>query len=740
MDFEWSAIAEDIRQGIRQPCARFGGNVMGLPGRTEVTEPHPPKPALDRQLLEKFFNPRSVAIIGASTNTSAMAGRAWVNLERTGYQGRMHLVNPNRDRIGDHRAYPSLAAVDDDLDAAVVVVPARLVPEAVEQCAARGIPAITVCAAGFSELGEDGARLQREFAATAAAGVRMIGPNCIGILNVADNYVPVPTYNITYQYTPGTVTLVSHSGGMAVNLFNRAQGRSIGLRALVTLGNEADIGMAEMVDALVDDEKTRVITLFMESIGDSERFLRAARRAHAAGKPIVALKVGHSPVGRRAVESHTGALAGEPEVYSGVLRQAGVIEATNLDELLNASHLLATMPRPLGRRVGAFTVSGGEASYFADRATPKGLEFPMPTPETVARLRELMRFAVPGNPFDATGQIIGDPEYVRSVADTFCSDENFDALAVVTATWGTHDADQLLPSLIAAAEISPKPAVVCSWSARNLTERSHELLDEAKVPVYETSDEGVEALSGLVRWHHDTAHVGPAERRRAPATDRPAIGGALDMHQSKRLLADAGVPVVDEVVVDGARAAAEVIERYGGDAVVKLLSPAIVHKAEFGLVRVGVDAHAIEAVIEELDVTAAEHGLQVDGYLVARRHRGVEMIVGGTVDPTFGPVLMVGIGGVLAEHERDVRFLACPVTPAEVDEALRSLRSWPVLAGLRGAKPDVQSLAEVVSAVSAFIDAGRDWLEAVDLNPVIVDECGAVAVDATVVVNEGRHS
>ena len=214
----------------------------------------------------------------------------------------------------------------------------------------------------------------------------MIGPNCIGVLNVADNYVPVPTYNITYRYTPGTVTLVSHSGGMAVNLFNRAQGRAIGVRALVTLGNEADIDMAEMVDALVDDEKTQVITLFMERIGDGERFLAAARRAHGAGKPIVALKVGHSPVGRRSVESHTGALAGEPEVYSGVLRQAGVVEATSLDELLNASHLLATMPRPAGRRVGVFTVSGGESSYFADRATAGGLELPMPNAGTMDRL------------------------------------------------------------------------------------------------------------------------------------------------------------------------------------------------------------------------------------------------------------------------------------------------------------------------------------------------------------------
>ena len=695
-------------------------------------------PALDRDLLEKFFNPRSVAIVGASTNTAGMAGRAWVNLDKTGYRGRLHLVNPNRDRIGDRPAYPSLAAVDDDLDAAIVLVPAPVVPEAVEQCATRGIPAITVCTAGFGEIGEDGARVQRELTnTTTAGGARMIGPNCIGILNVADGYVSVPTYNITYRYTPGGVTIVSHSGGMAVNLFNRAQGRGIGVRALVTLGNEADIDMAEMVDALVDDEKTSVITLFMERLDDGDRFLRATRRAHEVGKPIVALKVGHSPVGRRAVQSHTGALAGEPAVYSGVFRQAGVIEAESIDELLNTSQLLATSPRPRGRRVGVFTVSGGESSYFADRATPKGLEFPMPTRHTSDRLRGLIRFAAPGNPFDATGQIIGDPGYVRSVADAFCSDDNFDSLAITTATWGPHDADQLLPSLIAAAEAAPKPAVICSWSARHLTERSFELLDEARVPVFETSDEGVDALAGLIRWHHDTGHVGPALRVRAPTTDRPRDRGVLDEHASKILLAGAGIPVVEEVVVGDAASAAAAIDRYGGDAVVKPVGTGLIHKTELGLVRVGVDALGAAAVVDELETIAGAHGLEIEGYLVGRRHRGLEMIVGGTVDPTFGPVVMVGTGGVLAEHEDDVRFLACPVTPAEVDEALQSLRSWPVLAGRRGgAKPDVAALAEVVSAVSAYLDAGREWIEALDINPVIVEESGAVAVDATVVVGE----
>jgi acyl-CoA synthetase (NDP forming) len=667
-----------------------------------------------------------------------MAGRAWVNLDKTGYSGRVHLVNPNRETIGDHRAYPDLDAIDDEIEAAIVLLPSNLVAGAVEQCVSRGIPAITVCTSGFSELGADGVATQQEFAAVArAGGSRVIGPNCIGILNVVDNYVSVPTYNITYDYTPGGVTMISHSGGMAVNLFNRAQGRGIGIRALVTLGNEADIGMAEMVDALVDDEKTRVITLFMERMTDGERFLAAARRAHEAGKPVVALKVGSSEVGQRSVEGHTGALAGEPDVYRGLLRQVGVLEVTELDELLNASHLLSELPKPAGRNVGVFTVSGGESSYFADRGSPRGLGFPMPSEATMEKLRGLIRFAVPGNPFDATGQIIGDPEYVRSVVEAFSTDPNFDMVALTTCTWSPHDADQLLPPIISAAEALEKPTVVCSWSARNTTERAWELLRAASVPAYETTDQGIAALAGLVRWHLDTEHVSSPERSHAEPSERPSSSGALDERRSKELLADAGVAIGEEITVADVTGIDGGLGHLGRDLVVKVVAPGLVHKTELGLVRVGVSPDDVPGVVEDLSTTARDAGIDGVEYLIAHRYRGVEMILGGTVDPSFGPAVMVGAGGILAEHQPDVRFLACPVTRPEVEEAVRGLRCWPLLEGLRGAEPDVDALIDMVMSVAEFVDRGRRWLDSLDLNPVIVTDEGAFAVDATVVVGGG---
>ncbi len=693
-----------------------------------------PTPApLDRELLGRFLAPRSVVVVGASSNASGFGGRASVNLARTGYGGKVHLVNPGRADIAGHPTVPSVAAIGEEVDAAIVLVRAEGVLDAVRDCASHGIRAITVCTAGFAELGVEGRATEAEIARVArSAGCRAIGPNCIGVLNVVDGYVPVPTYNITYDYTPGGVTMISQSGGMAVNLFNRAQGRGIGIRALVTLGNEADIELGEMVEALVEDEVTKVIALFLERLANGPRFVRAARAAHAAGKPIVALKVGTSEVGQRSVAGHTGRLAGEPAVYAGVFEQTGVIQVRTLDELLDTSYALATLPRPRGRRVGVFTVSGGESSYFADEGTVRGLEFPMPTQRTIDALQEIVRFAVPGNPFDATGQIIGNPAYIRAGLEAFCADPEFDLIALTTATWTQHDADSLLPEMVAVAEKAAVPTVFCSWSARNATERGWEILRTSRVPAFETSDAGIAAIANLLRHTFELGHVSGDRERSSVIAAPPGDEAVLDEATAKRGLGAAGVPVVEEELVSDRAAARQAFERIGAPAVCKLLVDGVVHKSDAGLVRVGIrDAAGLEEALDALQAAGA--GRPARGYLVQRQAAGVEMIVGGAIDPTFGSVLMVGAGGILAEHEPDVRFLSVPATRAEVEQAVRSLRILPVLEGLRGSRPNLEAFLDCVEAVGRFVDGARGWLRSCDLNPVLVGERDAVAVDASIV-------
>ena len=689
-------------------------------------------PALDAQLLERFFNPRAVAIVGASSNPAGFAGRASVNLERTGYTGRVHLVNPGRDSIAGRPTVPSLAAIDDDeLDAAVILVRAEAVLDAVRECVERRIPAISLCTAGFGELGEGGREIEREVARIAReAGSRVIGPNCIGVLSVVDGYVPVPTYNITYRYTPGGVTFLSHSGGLAVTVFNRAQGREIGVRGLVTLGNEADLEVAEVIEALVEDDRTRVIAAFLERVTDGERFLRAVRKAHEARKPVVVLKAGSSEAGARSVAGHTGRLAGEHAVYTGLFDQAGVIQASSIDELLDSAHVLDVLPRPRGRRLGVFTVSGGESSYMADRAAPLGLELPLPAEATVEKLLGIASFAVPGNPFDATGQIIGNPEYMRAALEAYCADPGFDLLALVTETWGAHDADHLLPAIIDAATAAHVPAVICSWSARSHTERAWEHLRASSITAFETSDQGVTALANLCRYWLDTSHVGTWARTHGQPSAAPPAG-LLDEHDGKLLLAAAGVPVVEEVLAADRAAAREAFAHLGAPVVCKLLAEGIVHKSDAGLVQLGIRTDAeLEAALDELDRCGA--GLSARGYLVQRQLEGVEVVFGGVVDPAFGPVVMVGAGGIFAEHEPDVRFVGVPATRAELEAAVDALRIRPVLEGLRGRRPDVAALVDALEAFAAFVDGARDWLGSCDVNPVIVLERGdgVRAVDA----------
>lgn len=696
-------------------------------------------PPLDPELYRRFIDPRSVVIVGASSNAAGFGGRASVNLTRTGYSGTMHLVNPGRAEIAGHPTVPSVAAIGEEVEAAIVLVGAAGVLDALRDCVAHGIRAITVCTAGFGELGADGRATEAEIAAIArAGGSRAIGPNCIGVLNVADNYIAVPTYNVTYRYTPGGVTMISQSGGMAVNLFNRAQGRGIGIRALITLGNEADIELAEMVEALVADERTTVIALFLERLANGPRFIRAARAAHAAGKPIVALKVGRSEVGQRSVAGHTGRLAGEPEVYAGVFAQTGVIQVATLDELLDTSYLLARLPRPRGRRVGVFTVSGGESSYFADEGSARGLEFPMPADHTIEALQEIVRFAVPGNPFDATGQIIGDPAYIRAGLEAFCADPNFDLIALTTATWGEHDADQLLPEMVAIAERSPVPTVFCSWAARNHTERAWEILRASEVPAFETSDAGIAALGHLLRHTFETGHVSDGTASRAEPIPAPAAPGAvLDEADAKPLIAAAGVPVAREMLAADRASAHAALAALGGPVVVKALVEGVVHKSEAGLVRLGVaDAAQLDVALDALEQAADAAGGALRGFLLQRQHRGVEMILGGVVDATFGPTLMMGAGGILAEHDRDVAFVALPATRAEIEAAVGRLRVLPVLGGVRGSTPDLTAFLEAAEALGRFVDGARNWLASCDLNPVLVDErgCGAVAVDASIVL------
>ncbi len=688
-------------------------------------------------MLDSVLSPSSVAVIGASENQDGHTGRVVANLKRTGYRGALYPVNPGRKEIAGLRCYPSISAIHQVPECAYVLVRADRVPGVVRECVAAGVSSVVICSAGFAEEGDHGRRLEEQVRREISSGpTRVLGPNCIGVINPVDRVIPAPTFNLTYDYTPGGVALVSQSGGVGVNVFNRAQGNGIGIRALFSVGNELDLDTAQLLDALVDDPRTTVVGLVIEQLRDIGRFGGAVARANAAGKPVLVLKLGTSEAGARSSQGHTGAMAGSAQVFSDVMRQLGVLEATTIDELLGAAHLLDRKAAPQGDRILVISPSGGDCTYVADRAADRGLRLPELDPSTRERLGRIMRFGHPTNPLDLTGQVIGDPQLLDQALATVRDDPHFDAAILGVPTWGRHDADRLLPSLVAAARSSDRPMVLSAWSARRLTERAEEILLASGLPWFSSADDAAAALALSSQAATARGAEGPPQRGTADEVPRPSFFSSTPTEaEVMSMLRDHCLPVADEVVVETLAEAERVADDLGWPVVMKQLADGVLHKSDLGLVAPAVTDRAdVQAAWSKFDAAVAQHRLHPAGVLVARSYTGVETIVGGVRDPSYGPLVMVGAGGVWAERLSDTIFALCPLSISGARDVIRGLRLGRILAGYRGSVYDIDSLAKLVVQVSRLmVDA--PWIRELDLNPVFVHEgsAGVTVADAALV-------
>ncbi|MGY1722260.1 acetate--CoA ligase family protein [Blastococcus sp. SYSU DS0533] len=687
--------------------------------------------------LRALLAPRSVAVIGASPDPGRHNGRPIANLLRTGFAGAIHPVNPRHETVAGLPCADSVLDIDTPVDLAYVMVRADLVEKAVTECAQAGVPAIVVCTSGFAEEGGAGAEQQQRLRDIAwAGGSRLVGPNCIGVAGIPENAVSCTTLNVTTTFTPGSAAIVSQSGGMAANLFNIAQGEGIGVRAMLSLGNEADVDVADVVLALADDPQTDVVLLYVEQVRDFPRFASAVARARATGTRVLALKAGRTAAGTRSTKSHTGAMSGSFEVFRDVMTSIGVVVVDSIPDLLNGARVLQQLPLLRGRRLLVVSPSGGECGYVSDRAESSGLSMPDLSEELRAELAGAMRFGTPGNPLDLTGQVIGDEELLDSVFGIIAKYDEFDAVLVALPTWGEFDSARLMPPLLHAARRSGVPLAISAWRARNLTEYRDELLDGAGVAHFDSADRAVDALAVLADLSERAAEAAADES--ATGTPEPvdvpaeALANEAD---AKAFLAAQGVPVSQEWVAADLAGARAIAAGSGWPLVVKGIAPGVGHKSELGLVALGVrDKEALERAVTGIEDAARQHGVDLEGYLLARQYEGLEVILGMAADPEFGRVLLLGAGGVLAEVMDDKAFLRCPASRADVERALRRLRIGRVLAGHRGRTYDVESLVDLVVGFSerAPTFAG---VEQIDLNPVIVREGrgGSVVVDALLV-------
>jgi acyl-CoA synthetase (NDP forming) len=691
--------------------------------------------------LRALFAPRGIALFGASGDPGKISGKPLAYLRKHGFPGRLLVVNPRYAELGGVPCVPALdaaAAAGGPLDLAVVALGQDLVEDALEQCRAAGVRAAVILGSGYAETGEAGRARQTALAARArAAGVRLLGPNCQGFINVADRVAASfsPALEVP-ALTPGGLALVTQSGALGGVLLNRARERGLGLAFWASTGNEADVTWLDGVAFALSHPATRVVAAYAESVPDGRRLLALGAEARARQVPLVVLAGGLSEGGRLAAVSHTGVMLGAGRVARAALEEAGLVRAGGLDELLEIAEALGTGPPPAGPRLAVLTTSGGAGVLVADALEGTPVRLAELAPGSEAALRDLLPpFAAPRNPVDVTAQVITQPDLLRRALEATLADPGVDA-ALVALTMVTGDlAAAVARGLAAAAGSGGKPVVV-AWMAGALAEAGYALLREAGVPCFPTLRGSLAALGGVARWAQArTQPVRAAGPAGAGAARVPP--GALTERAARAVLALYGVRGPREAFAAGPEEAGAAAAALGYPVVLKVEAPGLSHKTEAGGVRLGLtDRGAVEAAARAMlaGVRAAAPGAAVRGFLVQEQAAGVaELLVGATRDPRFGAVVTCGLGGIFAEALGDVALRLAPVDEGEARAMLEELRGFPLLAGARGRPPaDLGAAAAAVAAVSRLaVDLG-DRLEALEVNPLVVAAAGggAVAVDA----------
>lgn len=691
--------------------------------------------------LDRLLKPRSVAIVGASDKPGALGASVLANLERQGYAGDIHLINPKRTEIAGR---PCVASIDDlphGVDAAVLAIPRAAVLDTVRALAANGVGAAVIFSAGFAEGGPEGRAEQDEIARIASeSGMVIEGPNCLGLVNFVDGvpltFIELPAERLGER--PG-IGIVSQSGAMAAVLEVTLMSRGLGISYSISTGNEAASGVEDYVDALVDDPHTHVIAMIVEQFRKPARFLAAAEKARAAGKPIVLLHPGRSSAARESAATHTGAMAGDYKVMGIKVAHAGVLQVETLEELGDVTEILLRCPAMGTGGAAVVTESGAYKALTLDLAEREGLALPVIADEDSAELRASMPDFVPvTNPLDVTAQGLVDPDMYSRVIKALLGDDRFGSVLLgIIQTDETTSNIKFGPILSAIEGGTLSKPVVLAGLDEGAAIPAHyvERLRAANVPYFPSSERAVRSLARIFAWNGRAGAVQALEPIRLD--DLP--GGVVPEYRSKELLGPIGIPFPQAklaTTLEEAKAAAEAL---GYPIVLKAQSADLSHKSDAGGVIVGLaDAQALVEGWQRLADNIAHHrpGLVLDGVLVeAMGERGTELIVGARNDPEWGPVILVGFGGVQAEVLQDVRLLPPGLDEAAIHAELDQLKSAALLHGFRGAPAlDVKAVAGIVANVGRLL-VGEPRIREIDLNPVILYAQGAVALDALMLVD-----
>jgi acetate---CoA ligase (ADP-forming) len=691
---------------------------------------------IDSTLRKALLQPRSVALVGASPDLSKNNSRPQRFLKRFGFSGRVLPINPSRTEVLGERAYPDLKSAPGPIDHAFIMVPAKAVPDVIDQCCELRIPVATLFTAGFAELGAEGAQRQREMVAKArAAGVRLLGPNCMGVINVHDR-IPLSVNAVIDReaLVSGPLSLISQSGSMTGSILSRAQARGLGFSKLISVGNESDLGVGELTQMLVDDENTGAVLLFLETFRDADHLALAARRAFKAGKPVIAYKLGRSGVGRRVANSHTGALTGPDEVANAFFREHGILRVDTFEGLFETAQLVMGHQPPRAKRVSVVTGTGGAAAMVVDRLGVLGCNVVGPSPEVIRSLAE-QDIEVSDAPLTDIPMGRSEGGRYSAILSALLASDHTDAVVSVIGSSAQN------PQIIVDRVLNAQPRGAKPLGAF-LAPRADDALVQLQqngVASFRTPESCADAVNAYLNWKAPGAR--PDEQSRVAEASRIAqahSGTRLSEREAGALFQALGMTVVEHRVVANANVRVDL----SGPFAVKLLSPDVLHKTDAGMVKLDVSHKALAGEVAGMldDARTRFPHARIDGVLVQPMERGLlEAIVGYRRDPEIGPVVLVGAGGIAAEIRKSTAVRVAPVTLDTAREMIDEIADFSLLRGFRNLpRGDLDALAAAVEAMSRLAQLeGRIVLEA-EVNPLIVKRAGegAVAVDGLVIFEE----
>jgi acyl-CoA synthetase (NDP forming) len=698
--------------------------------------------------LDALMQPRSIAVIGASQDPTKIGGRPVELLRRYGYAGEIYPVNPKAAIVQGLQAYPSVEALPEPPDLAIVAVDAEKAPEAVEQCADRGIRCVVVFSSGFAELGEKGRAMQERLRIAARrSGMRVLGPNCLGAVSIAEK--SIATFSIVLEHSlpaAGSLGIVSQSGNLGSFTMRLASQRGIGVSRFITTGNECDIDVADGIAWFARDPATKVILCGLETCRDAGRLIAALEEARHAGKPVIVLKIGTSEAGQAAAASHTGALAGSDAVFDAMFARCGAVRVHSIEQLIDvgqAASILLPDRLPKGSRVALLAASGGFGVLLADAAQAVGLSLPELSEATQRTVLELVPFASARNPVDATAQMSSRPDLLQKILAAVVADDRTDAVIVPLpfSLYMPRLRSVYMEALRFIRQQYPdRPVLLCVDGPQDALTELHAL----GYPTISSFDGCCATLAALARLQ--AAANRPDDRGPLAVTPAAALSPDAFRHEfgAKDALAGAGVPVLAERLAADADAAARAAVEIGFPVVLKIASRDLPHKTEVGGVALGLTSESeVRRAFTQMRERVALKAPQavIDGVIVAPMAKGVaELILGSRIDPIFGPVVMVGLGGIFAEILQDTAVQMAPVSETQAMAMLKSLKAFAVLDGARGRpRADLEAAARAVAALSQFAAAHAEVVSEIDINPLLVKARGegAVALDALLIPRSG---